>query len=125
MSSFSFSQNALQKAEEDFKAVKIDREKNKVSIGVASIISKYVNINELAARGFVRIAIRDAQQELKVEIKNMSDMDPPTKKNFIKTVFTNIRNKLVSILKNPSNEDIENLKKAINEAYQFRLSQPQ
>ena len=123
--SFSFSQSALQEAEEDFKSVKVDREQNKVLIGVASIISKYIYINELAARGLVRIAIRDAQQELRIEVKNMPTMDPKTKLNFITTVFTIIRKKLVSILKNPSKEDVENLKTALDAALKFRLSQPQ
>ena len=123
MSTFSFSQNALQKAEADYKAVTLQPEQRNILNGVAAIISKYVSFSELAARGFVLFAIRDAQQELKIEIKNMATMDPTTKMNFIKTVFKKIGTKLVSILHQPSEKDIENLRNAINEALKFRLSQ--
>ena len=95
MSHFSFSQTGLQQAELDYKSVNYKMEQRQVLNGVATILSKFIDVNEFAARGFVFMAIRDTQQELKLELKNMATMDPSTKLTFIKTVFNNTGKKMI------------------------------
>ena len=123
MSNFQFQIKPLQNAEENFKQVKLDPQKRQIIGGVAKIISKYININELALRGFVLLSVKDTQQELKLELKNLDLMAPMEKKQFIGTVFRIIGQKLASILRNPTQEDLDRLTKALAEALEFRMSQ--
>ena len=123
MSTYSFSKSALQEAEEDYKAVSLQPEQREMLNSVAATISKYVSLSELAARGFVLFAIRDTQQDLELEIKNISKMSPTSKMKFIKTVFRNVSKRLISILHNPTPTEIENLNKAISKAIKYQLRQ--
>ena len=120
---FQFQEKALQDAEKKYKKVELDAQKRQTINGVAEIISKYVNIKELALRGFVLFSVKDTQQELQLELKNMANMAPQDKKRFIQTVFKKIEQKLEKIMISSKDADKAKLHKALAEALKFRMSQ--
>ena len=119
---FQFQEKALQDAETNYKKVELDDQKRQVVNNVAKIISKYLNINELALRGFVLFSVKETQQEFHLELKNMANMTPIERKRFIQTVFKKIGQKLEKIFLPSSDADYAKLHEALEKALKYRMS---
>ena len=120
---FQFQEKALQDAEKNYKKVELDAQKRQIVNNVAKIISKYLDINELALRGFVLFSVKETQQDFHLELKNMASMTPIERKRFIQTVFKKIGQKLEKIFLPSSDADYTKLHEALEKALEYRMSQ--
>ncbi|MFX1371430.1 MAG: hypothetical protein ACFFCE_06175 [Promethearchaeota archaeon] len=78
MTSIEFNKIELEKAESDFSKAKMDSFQRKIIITEAEMMCKFINMSELAMRGFIYRAVMDWQKENKhyfTDALNMTSED--------------------------------------------------
>ncbi|MFX1456732.1 MAG: hypothetical protein ACFFDB_15270 [Promethearchaeota archaeon] len=74
MTSIEFNKIELEKAESDFSKAKLDGFQRKIIVTQAEMMCKFINMSDLAMRGFIYRAIMDWQKENKHYFSDASNM---------------------------------------------------
>lgn len=119
MSVFSFDERAIQVAEEDFSKITLTPDLRNTIYGVAKSYCQYINISEIAMRGFILKGIKSAQKELKVDLQDAIAMGGKVYQEFDAKVLDCITKALIRVTRDPSDEAKRQLHKLSKQASDY------
>lgn len=113
----SFKPKALKEAEEYFKTVHMTQEQHTIFLEFVKIFLKYINMEELAAKGIGWRAVSKWQIEHKRDLIGLESEVPDERIKSINQLMNIAKDELIKILEDPSQKSLIDI--AINDAMEF------
>ena len=121
----SFKPKALKEAEEYFKNVHMAQEQHVIFNNLVKIVLKYINMEELAAKGIGWRSVSRWQLERKRDLLGLVDATPDERLKTVNQIFKIVEEELIKILEDPNeqslvDEAIEDMMEYYKKEYAYR-----
>lgn len=110
-----FNAAAVKNAAAEYEKVELPKEYRELMDGISRIISPFVDMSDMAIRGFIFRAIIEWQKRKKSKVAVVLDLSLQERQQMMKEGLGILDEILAGVLKTPS--DKQKLKKAIDSAY--------
>lgn len=114
-----FKAEDLIQARDSLNRVSLMKEQRKIVDELVLIAMKFLNIDELALRGFFLMAIQNWQKKRMVPIREIRTMIPAAREKYVGEMFKELESILQRILQDPSKLPL--IKQAVQESYRYYL----
>jgi hypothetical protein len=104
-STFSFQPDKIKQSEQDFSKLKLAPDQIQIVEGVAKLLCRYIDMSELAMKGFISLMIKEWQVESRMSIAELSAAEPEIRLKNMHRMFMLLAEKLKSTL-SKKNEEI-------------------
>lgn len=118
---FTFNQEAITEAEEDYSKLQVSAEQRPIIEGVANVLSNYVNISKIALKGFIWRVVKDWQKKHSKAASEIATMNPEDRVKNIGEMFDMLNDYLAKILR--SSDQKAALSEAIDDGFEFYKSE--
>ncbi|MHA1612586.1 MAG: hypothetical protein ACTSYU_11080 [Promethearchaeota archaeon] len=116
-----FKTDELDQVRASFNRVKLVKEQKKIIDSILLIALRYINMDDLALRGFIMLAIQEWQKKRMIQIGELRTMAPVARMELVSEIFHEAELLLMGVLKN--DDDRKLIKQASSEAYQAYLEE--
>ncbi|MHA1673390.1 MAG: hypothetical protein ACTSYI_07160 [Promethearchaeota archaeon] len=111
-----FKTEKLDQVRDSLSRVKLIKEQSKIIDDILEIALRYINMDDLALRGFIMLAIQEWQKKRMIKIGELRTMVPVARMKMVSEIFKEAENLLMGVLKNEQDRDL--IKQASSESYQ-------
>ncbi|AHB41755.1 TPA: hypothetical protein DIC40_00620 [Patescibacteria group bacterium] len=109
----------VQNAAAEYEKVELPKEYRELMDGISRIMSPFVDMSDMAIRGFIFRAIIEWQKRKNKKVAIVLDLSPQERQQMMKQGLDILQEMLAKILKTPS--DKQKLQKAVDMAYSAYL----
>ncbi len=111
-----FNTEKLDQIRNSLNRVKLVKEQSKIVDGMLVVALRYINMDDLALRGFIMLAIQEWQKKRMIKIGDLRTMVPVARMKMVSEIFQEAENLLMGVLKNEQDRDL--ILKASSASYQ-------